>query len=121
MDFTTVISHPLGLTAFAFALSLVFDVTGTFAHKSNKTPRWLPEVAVVLAAVCLISGLLLAYHQLQEATLTASNERPQQWTSENVAATRGDCAPAFAGVSVGGSIVTNCKRLSDHQQASPSK
>jgi hypothetical protein len=106
MDFTKVITHPLGLAG--FALALIFGVTGMFArHKT--APSWLPGVAVTLGALCLIGGMLLAYRTIVS---TSSPADPQQKEAEkNVANTQKDCAPALAGVRIGGSMILNCEKF----------
>ena len=120
MDFTKVITHPLGLTG--FALALVFGVAGIFAHSRRaKAPKWLPGVAVTLAAVCLVGGLLLAREELKTKGAASAAVPYQQVGGGNAAATHGDCAPALAGVAVGGSLSTNCNKPADGQQPATGK
>jgi hypothetical protein len=54
---TKVVTHPLGLAA--FALFLVFAFLGS--NRRSKRPPWLSPVAFGLAAVALFGGLILAY------------------------------------------------------------
>lgn len=63
MDWTEVVTHPLGLVG--FALSLVFGVVA----KTKKKPRWVMPVSFVLAAVCIIGGMSLAYQIVSTAKL----------------------------------------------------
>jgi hypothetical protein len=52
-----VVTHPLGLAA--FALFLVFAFLGN--NRRSKRPAWLSTVAFGLSAVALVGGLTLAY------------------------------------------------------------
>jgi hypothetical protein len=54
---TKVVTHPLGLAA--FALFLVFVFLGS--KRRSKRPAWLSTVAFGLSAVALFGGLTLAY------------------------------------------------------------
>lgn len=58
MDFTNVITHPLGLAG--FALFLVF---GVLSRVGNHPPPWGSRVAVAMAVLALMGGLALAYLQ----------------------------------------------------------
>lgn len=59
MDWTKVVTEPLGLAAFAIAL--IFASRRRGAH----TPRWWPPTAIGLAVVCVVGGLLLFYARIQ--------------------------------------------------------
>lgn len=59
MDFTTVITHPLGLAG--FALFLMFAV---LSRVRKHLPPWWPHVSLAMAVLALMSGLALAYLQL---------------------------------------------------------
>lgn len=58
MDFTSVITHPLGFAG--FALFLVFS---WLSRVGNHPPPWWPPAAVAMAVFALIGGLMLAYLQ----------------------------------------------------------
>lgn len=58
MDFTNVVTHPLGLAGFALAL-----VFGVLSRVGRHPPPWWPHAAVAMAAVTLVGGLTLAYLQ----------------------------------------------------------
>lgn len=59
MDWTKVVTEPLGLAAFAVALIFASRRRGA------TTPRWWPPTAIGLALVCVIGGLLLFYARIQ--------------------------------------------------------
>ena len=59
IDWTKVVTEPLGLAAFAIAL--IFASRRRGAH----TPRWWPPTAIGLAVVCVVGGLLLFYARIQ--------------------------------------------------------
>jgi len=58
MDFTSVITHPLGFAG--FALFLVF---GALSRVRNHLPPWWPPTAVAMAVLALIGGLALEYRR----------------------------------------------------------
>lgn len=64
MNWTKVITDPLGFAG--FALALVFAVVGkVMAQKRTKSNRWIVPAFYALAAVCVVGGLTLAYrHEL---------------------------------------------------------
>lgn len=57
MDWTKVITDPLGLAG--FALALVFG----FVARTRK-PAWVMPVSIILAAVCIFGSLFLAYERV---------------------------------------------------------
>jgi hypothetical protein len=60
MDWTKVITDPLGVTG--FALALVFGVAGRIlARKRRKSDQWIVPAAYLLAVVCVGGGFFLAY------------------------------------------------------------
>jgi hypothetical protein len=61
MDWTKVITDPLGFTG--FALALVFGVLGYSTRGRRKNERWKSLVAFALAAFCILGGLVLAYRR----------------------------------------------------------
>ena len=93
MDWTKVVTDPLGLAG--FALSLAFGVLST----RPGTPPWWPKAAAGLALVCIVGGLCLAYQKVGKSNPPA-------------VATAGDCSPTFSGVQVGGNLENkfNCKK-----------
>ena len=74
MDWTKVVTDPLGIAA--FALALVFGITG-FSQKRRRGSRWTVPVAYALAVVCVVGGFLLAY---QRGTTTAKSGPPNPST-----------------------------------------
>ena len=71
IDWTKVVTEPLGLAAFAIAL--IFASRRRGAH----TPRWWPPTAIGLAIVCVVGGLLLFYARIRLApdNVTAGDSR----------------------------------------------
>jgi hypothetical protein len=68
-----IVTHPLGLAG--YALALVFGVIAKFGP-SEQWP-WLPPVAVGLALLCIIGGLILASRQAsaKESSKFSSGDR----------------------------------------------
>lgn len=91
MDWTKVVTEPLGLVG--FALALVFSVLGAL----RDAPRWLLPVGIALAAACIVGAFALAWQQGAPPAAAPANPSGQ-------AETRGDCAPALAGVVVSGNL-----------------
>lgn len=56
MDWTQVITHPLGLAGFALAL-----VFGIISAKGSEQVSWLAPVAASMAVLALAGGLYLSY------------------------------------------------------------
>jgi hypothetical protein len=76
MDWSKVVTDPLGLGGFALAL-----VFGALSRKSRGMPKWWPAAALGLAALSVAGGLGIAYSRVQtgrpaglvqEATATGS-------------------------------------------------
>ena len=61
MDWMKVITHPLGIAG--FALALVFGVVGRVIVQKHRKNKWIEPAAYVLAAVCVVGGLALAYRR----------------------------------------------------------
>jgi hypothetical protein len=62
MEWTKVITNPLGLAG--FALSLVFGSLSRLQRvRQGTVGRWSAPVAYLLAAGCIVGGLFLAYQQ----------------------------------------------------------
>jgi len=59
MNWTKVITDPLGFAG--FVLALVSAVVGKVIQKRTKSYRWIVPVFYALAAVCVVGGLALAY------------------------------------------------------------
>ena len=81
MDWIKVITHPLGFAA--YALFLFFGVAG--AKLKDRQRPWFLPAAWFLAAIALIGGLCLAYHQVatreeasQRKTRAVSTQPPKQ-------------------------------------------
>jgi hypothetical protein len=90
-EWTSVVTHPLGLVG--FALFLVFSV---LSWKRRRTPDWVMACFILLAAVVLVGGLTLAYRNQPEAHSGKSEQRmpPAQVHQE----THGSQSPAVHGV-----------------------
>ena len=74
MDWTQVVTDPLGIAG--FALALVFGVVSRVLGKNDRvTAAWIVPGAYALALLCAIGGLGLAY-QRQAASVPASAETP---------------------------------------------
>jgi hypothetical protein len=56
MDWTKVLTHPIGLVA--YALALVFAL---LSRKHKGLPPWWPTAAIAVAVMCIFGGLALAY------------------------------------------------------------
>lgn len=89
-EWIEVITHPLGLCG--FALSVVFGLLGIKAYHRN---RWLLPVAIGMACVTLVGGLVLAYRQSSPLTIS---EPHQNSTQPSIDQKTGDGSPAVAGV-----------------------
>jgi hypothetical protein len=69
MDWTKVVTNPLGLAG--FALALVFGVVGRKMAKGKSDARF-QILAYFLAAVCVLGGLVLAFQrEMREPVLGA--------------------------------------------------
>lgn len=92
IDWTKVVTEPLGPAAFAIAL--IFASRRRAAH----TPRWWPPTAISLAVVCVVGGLLLFYARIQvEAHNVPTNDSTravapaeQEVTATGVGSTAGN-------------------------------
>jgi hypothetical protein len=70
VDWTKVVTDPLGLAA--FALAIVFSVVSTvIAQKHRRDTRWIVPAGFALAAVCVLGGLFIAYQRVS----TVKNEQ----------------------------------------------
>ena len=66
MDWTKVVTTPLGLTG--FALALVFGVVTTVVARRRKgNAGWIVPAGFTLAALCIIGGLTIAYQRSSSA------------------------------------------------------
>jgi len=108
MDWTKVITEPMGLIG--FALSLVFGVLS--ARKGMAS--WWPIAAMMLAAVSIAGGLLLAFKKIEGDTARLEAARAE--AARTVAAptppaaqpnTSGPCSPVYSDVIVGGNMEQN--------------
>jgi hypothetical protein len=99
-EWTKVVTNPLGLAG--FALFLIFGYLAK--AKRNDERRWLSPVAIAIAAVALIGGLLLAYVQIPKpvppSVQTSKPVAPiQQQTNQQVQQTStGEGSPNVQGV-----------------------
>ena len=115
MDWTKVITHPLGLSG--FALFLVFGYLGT----RKSTPALLLRVSLAMGLLSLVGGLALAYFQARvERTPRTAPElaRPTREGTQEVSPTgptataSGNCATAVAGtIAASGAVaIGGCDR-----------
>lgn len=102
MDWTKVVTEPLGLVG--FALALVFGVLGA----RRGAPRGLLPVGIALAAACMVGAFALAWQRGAPPTPVPPAAAPSPPAAPayppGQAETRGDCAPALAGVVVSGNL-----------------
>jgi hypothetical protein len=109
MDWTQVVTHPLGLVA--FVLALIFGVVGA-KWKSHNRP-WLLPAAIGVAVIAMLGGLFLAYMQIRHTSKTEIGERkvgptlsePKRQSSQDTKPpvsvrqeTHGEGSPAVQGV-----------------------
>jgi hypothetical protein len=88
------VTHPLGLAG--YALALVFGLIGKLGP-SDRLP-WLLPSAIVLAAVSIVGGLLLARVQIGRQVAKASGKPSAAVTSTGARqVTTGDQSPAISG------------------------
>lgn len=66
-----VITDPLGFSG--YALFLVFGLVTLLARQQKPKHEWIVPVGIVLAAVCLIGGLVLAYRRQPVAPVALPN------------------------------------------------
>jgi hypothetical protein len=88
VDWTKVVTHPLGLTA--FALLVLFCLA-----KSIRQPAWLKKVFVAAAVIVIVGGLFLAYQQ----STPDKQDRPEKSDPTRIQQqTTGQNSPAVQGV-----------------------
>ena len=92
MKWTEVVTHPLGLAA--FALSLVFGVAGVKLAARNRP--WFLPTAIILAALVIVAGLFLSYQDVQSKAKLATTV-PQEKPAVKQE-THGPDSPAIQGV-----------------------
>lgn len=114
MDWTKVVTQPLGLGG--FALALVFALVGRGA-KSDKTP-WLKPAAFAMAGVALVGGLTLAFQQGEGAKPRPQLAAPPV-TSGPVSVSASGCGVATYSSSGSGVIQTNCAPLPGAAPSAP--
>ena len=91
MTLPKIVTHPLGLAGYAMAL--VFGLVAKFCPE-NQLP-WLLPVAVTMALICAMGGLLLANRQINAKTSvphlpgTAGSQTSSGDQSPNIANTTG--------------------------------
>jgi hypothetical protein len=117
MDWTKVITDPMGVIG--FVLSLVFGVLGV----RKGMPSWWPAAAMILAAVSIAGGLFLAFKKVEGDTARLEAERVEAAKSavaptpalSDTVKSAGPCSPVYSGVTVGGNMEQNfdCSVQSD--------
>jgi hypothetical protein len=114
MDWTKVVTEPLGLIG--FALSLIFGVLGVRKGMAS----WWPIAAMMLAAVSIAGGLFFAFKKVDgdtarlEAAKTVAAPTPAAGDQPK---TSGPCSPVYSGVTVTGNMEQNfdCSAQADTQ------
>lgn len=105
MDWTKVITEPMGLAG--FALSLVFGVLSV----RKGMPPWWPTAAMILAAVSIASGVFLTFKKVEADTARVETAKATVPASESVRGgttkSEGSCSPVYSGVTVGGNMESN--------------
>jgi len=72
MDWSKVVTDPLGLVG--FALALVFGVASQIVRRRHGTRgQWMVVAAYVLAAVSVVSGLAIAYRRASPVVPAPAN------------------------------------------------
>ncbi|MET0166594.1 MAG: hypothetical protein ABW318_16510 [Vicinamibacterales bacterium] len=71
MDWTRVVTDPVGLSGFALALGFGVLSRLLAAQARRISARWVTAGAFGLALICVIGGLTLAYQRQSSATATA--------------------------------------------------
>ena len=71
MDWTKVVTEPLGLAGYALAAFFTL-VRQVIAKKRGKEAPWLVPASYVLVVVCIVGGLVLAYRH--ESKLAAPSK-----------------------------------------------
>jgi hypothetical protein len=103
MRWIEVVTHPLGLVA--FALALIFGVIGV-KFKARQRPWFLP-LSFCLAAITIIAGLYIDYLQIKSKPLSPIQITHQPISSANESEskkiivnqkTTGPASPAIQGV-----------------------
>jgi hypothetical protein len=101
MEWTKVVTDPLGLAA--FALALVFGAIGVKLEARNRP--WFLPAAIILATFVMAGGLFLAYQKVQskvKPAVTAPQDEPMVKQE-----TYGPDSPAIQGVGGNVTIITN--------------
>ncbi|MBA2659198.1 MAG: hypothetical protein H0U72_06540 [Nitrosospira sp.] len=105
MDWTKVITEPMGLVG--FALSLVFGVLSV----RKGMPPWWPTAAMILAIVSVAGGIFLAFKKVDADTAKAEAAKAPATVSDSVhggpAKSESSCSPVYSGVTVGGNMESN--------------
>lgn len=107
---TKIVTHPLGLAA--FALFLVFTFLG--GNRRSKQPRWLSPVAFGLAGIALVGGLILAYRANESSHQHPSSQTIGSIQQSAVGSVNSNVAGVTGDVSV---RVSGPSRLSDNSAA----
>jgi hypothetical protein len=122
IEWTKVLTHPLGLTG--YVLFLLFGFLSRVKRKGER--RWILPITLAAAGVALLGGIGLAYwevtHQERAAVGPSANTAvpEQQPKTENQTSTSGDNSPIVQGVQ-GGSVSINYSGAQTEQKRSPDK
>src|SRR6266568_9587859 len=102
VDWTRVVTHPLGLVAFVVAL--IFAAAGVHLGSRGRRPRsrWVLVFALSSAVLVAAGGLYLAYAQLVGPSSTTAAREAHNAVTQT---TSGDMSPAIQGV--GGNVELN--------------
>jgi hypothetical protein len=102
MNWTEVVTHPLGLAA--FALALVLGMAGRMATRKR---IWFLPTAITLAALVIAGGLFLAYKDIQFKEKNAATAAPPARLPLVNQETHGPNSPAVQEVSGNVNIIQN--------------
>jgi len=102
MNWTEIVTHPLGLVA--FALAIVFGASGV--KLAARSRPWFLPAALILAAMVMLGGFFLAYQDVKlkaiPAIITVPIEKPKVKQE-----THGPNSPAISDVGRDVTIIQN--------------
>ncbi|WP_093883879.1 hypothetical protein [Syntrophus gentianae] len=102
MNWSEVITHPLGLVA--YVLALVFGVVGAKLGARNKP--WFLPVAIAISALVILAGIYLAYQNVKLKTISVTPKPPVEH-KEVIQETHGVQSPAVHGTDGNVTIINN--------------